>query len=82
MTTTTAVNVLLNEFYVVRLLCFAGGIGHTDVFYFVNEIGDTITLATGSNVSWVVSRAGIVMNIDSASKGGVGRADWFYSTFS
>lgn len=80
-TTTSIVTVFLNEFLTLMLYCVSGGVGHTDYFYVVNETSDVANLTSGSNVSWAVSRVGIVLNADSASKGGFGFVDWFYSNF-
>lgn len=80
-TTTTAVTVFLSEFFTVLLSCVSGGAGHTDWFYIVNEAGEVAAIATGSNVSWAVSRVGLVLNADSASKGGFGFCDWIFSQF-
>lgn len=80
-TTTTATTCLLDSFYVMKLLTFNNGAGHTPIFYLVNELGDSLTVITGTASTWAVSRAGIVLNADSTSKGGVARADWFYTEY-
>lgn len=80
-TTTSVVTVFLNELLTLMLYCVSGGIGHTPYFYIVNETSDVANLTSGTNVAWAVSRVGIVLNADSASKGGYGFCDWFYHNF-
>lgn len=80
-TTTTATTALMDSFYVMKLLTFNNGAGHTPIFYLVNELGDSLNMVTGTASTWTVSRAGIVLNADSGSKGGLARVDWFYTEY-